>query len=239
MASTLYSATRRYQTQLRLAAQLLGTLTILIWVPSTALQAVLLLGWWYLTFRPVEKVELIFFAGICVFFTAMNYVTLRQGIFEFTEQDLLLMPYFELFMWGFYLLHAIRMLDGPTPPHRPLVIWPLALLYAAAFGLITDYTALFLVTAGLLGVAFYFFHDRYDLAYAGYLTLVGAAIEYAGVHSGHWSYPEDPVGGVPLWFITLWAGVGLFLRRLVLPILGHYGYDPSKGSRTASSQASD
>jgi hypothetical protein len=67
-----------------------------------------------------------------------------------------------------------------------------------------------------------FFHDVHDLAYAGYMILLGAAVEYAGVYAGLWSYPGDPSGGVPLWFITMWGGVGLFLRRLALPIVSKH-----------------
>jgi len=39
------------------------------------------------------------------------------------------------------------------------------------------------------------------------------------VHSGQWGYPGNPPGGVPLWFITMWGGIGLFMRRLIVPIL--------------------
>ena len=51
---------------------------------------------------------------------------------------------------------------------------------------------------------------------------------------GNWSLapggddgPGDPPGGVPLWFITLWGGVGLFLWRLALPLLRRFGATPA------------
>ena len=46
--------------RLVLLVQLLVTLVILVAVPATPLQALLLLGWWYVTFRPLRPVE-----GIC------------------------------------------------------------------------------------------------------------------------------------------------------------------------------
>ena len=58
-----------------------------------------------------------------------------------------------------------------------------------------------------------------DFAYVAYMVILGALIEYTGVWAGQWSYPENPPGGVPLWFITMWGGVGLFTRRLVLPLM--------------------
>jgi len=78
------------------------------------------------------------------------------------------------------------------------------------------------VTGIILAVALAAFHQRLDLAYAGYMILVGALVEYTGVWSGQWGYPGDPPGGVPLWFLTMWGGVGLFTRRLVVPLLHRY-----------------
>jgi hypothetical protein len=48
--------------------------------------------------------------------------------------------------------------------------------------------------------------------------VLGALIEYTGVWTGQWHYPGRHLGGVPLWFLPMWAGVGLFTRRLVLPL---------------------
>ena len=60
---------------------------------------------------------------------------------------------------------------------------------------------------------------RLDLAYAGHMVVLGALVEYTGVHAGQWFYPIDVPGGVPPWFVTMWGGIGLFFRRLVLPWL--------------------
>jgi hypothetical protein len=157
-----------------------------------------------------------------VFFTGMNAASLKQGIFAFSAPDLLGMPVYELLMWGFYLLHTRRVLGGPAPQGRRATVWVLALLYAAAFATIHDGNVLLAVTGVLLVAGLVLFHERLDLAYTGYMIALGVAIEYTGVLSGQWSYPGNPPGGVPLWFITLWGGVGLFLRRLVLPILVRY-----------------
>jgi uncharacterized membrane protein YoaT (DUF817 family) len=87
------------------------------------------------------------------------------------------------------------------------------------FATIGDATLLLLASAAVLAVALALFHESRDLAYTGYMILIGTLFEYAGVHSGLWSYPGDPSGGVPLWFATMWGGVGLFLRRLALPLV--------------------
>lgn len=205
--------------RLLLLVQVPAVLAIIAWVPGNWNKLAALLALWVLTFRKLSKTEAIFVLGVCLFFTVMNAASLSQGIFAFTFPDLLGMPVYELFMWGFYLLHLKRLLDGPAPKSNQAVVWTLALLYAAAFAAIPDAKVLLVVTSALLLIGLALYHEPLDLAYTGYLILLGAAIEYTGVYSGQWSYPGNPVGGVPFWFITMWGGVGLFLRRLILPIL--------------------
>ena len=207
--------------------QVPAALIIIAWVPSNLGKLVAFLVLWVVTFRKLSKPEAIFYFGACTFFTLMNAMSLKQGIFAFTAPDVLGMPIYELFMWGFYLLHLKRVLGGPAPESKPVVVWTLALLYATAFAVIPDAGILLALTGALLLIGLVLFHEPLDLAYTGYLILLGAAIEYTGVHSGQWHYPGDPLGGVPFWFVTLWGGVGLFMRRLVLPILTRYEKQPN------------
>jgi hypothetical protein len=207
------------QIPLRLLLQIPATMAILAFVPTNGGKLAALALLWIATFGRLERAEAALYAAACLFFTAMNAASLGQGIFAFAAPDVLGMPVYELFMWGFYLLHTVRVLGGPAPLERRAAAWVLALLYAAAFATIHDAGLLLAVTGALLAAALALFHARADLAYTGYMVLLGAAIEYTGVLSGQWSYPGHPPGGVPLWFVTLWGGVGLFLRRLVLPLL--------------------
>jgi len=210
----------------RLLLQIPFTLAILAWVPGNSLKLLALLALWLVTFWRLQRTEILFYGIVCVFFTGMNAASLKQGIFAFSDPDVLKMPVYELFMWGFYVLHARRVLNGPAPQGSRAVVWALALCYSAAFASIMNGQVLLMVTGGLLALGLVLFHEPYDFAYAGYLVLLGAAVEFTGVYSGQWSYPGHPPGGVPLWFITLWGGVGLFLRRLVLPILVRYEAKP-------------
>ena len=199
--------------------QIAVTLVVLAWVPGTLLKAAVLLGFWALLFIPLKRAEAWMYLGICVFFTGMNASALKQGIFRFQEPDVLGMPIYELFMWGFYLLHTKRLMGGAVPTDRRGLAWGLALAYSAAFGLIADAQLLLIASGALLLLALFFFHDRMDLAYVGYMVLLGAMIEYTGVNAGQWSYPGDVPGGVPMWFVTMWGGIGLFFRRLILPLV--------------------
>ncbi|WP_020655410.1 DUF2878 family protein [Massilia niastensis] len=213
-------------------------MAVLAFVPTNPGKLAALVAVWALTFGSLGRVEAVFFAVACVFFTGMNAASLAQGIFAFTEPDVLRMPVWELFMWGFYLLHTRRVLGGKAAHDRRGAVWALALGYSAAFATIHDGTTLLAVTGTLLALGLILFHEREDLAYTGYMVVLGALIEYSGVLSGNWTYPGNPPGGVPLWFVTLWGGVGLFMRRLVLPILERFeGRPPARGLLAAAPQA--
>lgn len=219
-------------TRLMLLVQLLVTLAILVALPATPLQALLLVGWWYVTLRPLRLVEILFFALVCILFTVMNALALRHGVFAFAQRDVLGMPYFELFMWGFYGLHMWRFLGGPTPAGNPWLARGLVLPFALSFALVSD-AHLLLASAGFaLVLALLFCHEPWDLAYVAYAIGLGTVIEYTGVASGLWHYPE---GGVPLWYVALWGGVGLFLRRLFVPVLASTQADASVCLQATSS----
>jgi hypothetical protein len=199
--------------------QLFAVPAILAVIPGNLAKMACLFAIWAATFRRVDRAELALYLVACSLFTVMNVGALRQGVFRFSDPDLLGMPVWEFFMWGFYLLHLVRMVGGPVPIGDRRLVWLLAISFAIPFSTVSDQSVLFYVTAGILGVGLTFFHEPHDLAYAGYMVLVGAAIEYTGVWSGLWSYPGEPWGGVPAWFVTMWGGIGLLTRRLVLPIL--------------------
>lgn len=205
-----------------LLIQLATTLAILGFVPGNWWKVACFLLIWAMTFRGLSLSELLVFAAAGALFTVMNLGALKEGVFFFRTPDLLGMPAWEFFMWGFYVLHLIRMVGGPAPTGNLWLPLALAVAFAIPFSTIPDARMLLLATAIILGVALAFFHERFDFAYTGYMIFVGALIEYTGVWSGQWGYPGDPPGGVPLWFVTMWGGVGLFTRRLVLPILRRY-----------------
>ena len=67
-------------------------MAILAFVPTNLGKLGALLVLWALSFGRLTRVEAVFFAVVCVFFTGMNAASLAQGIFAFTEPDLLRMP---------------------------------------------------------------------------------------------------------------------------------------------------
>jgi hypothetical protein len=201
-----------------LALQLIGTVATLILVPSNLAIAVILPCWWVVTFRRVRAVEFFFYAAICLLFTFMDAMAVKQGVFAFNRPDIFGLPFYEPLMWGFYVLHTTRVVGGVAPQRYDLRALACAIPFAATFSYFTDPHILLCTSGAALALALVFFHHKHDLHYMAYMIAIGAIVEYAGVWSGQWHYPKSTVA-VPLWFITMWGGIGLFARRLVLPEL--------------------
>jgi hypothetical protein len=208
-----------------LAAVQLGIALLILALPiANALKLIAFAILWGTTFRRLSPRELLCFAGVSALFSIMDVMAVRQGAFRFLHPDIGGLPLWEFFIWGFYVLHVVRALDGPAPPHRWRFALPLAILFALPFATVSDSTILLVSSAAALIVALAFFHERPDLVYTGYTVLLGAAFEYVGVWCGQWEYASRPPGGVDFWFIPMWAGIGLFTRRLLLP----WVYEPRR-----------
>lgn len=195
------------------------TLLILGFVQGEQLTLGLLLVVWALTFRKLDVEELGLVLFTALLFIIVNYLALSQNMFAFSNKHLIKLPLYEFFLWPFYVLHAKRLFGGSQaglPDWKTLALFA---LYVLAF-IFSPSTTILLCAAGallLLGIALYRSHK--DIAYTVYLILFAAAVEYTGVHQGHWSYPGNPPGGVPLWFFALWGGTGFFLHRAALPLI--------------------
>ncbi len=205
--------------RLVLLVQLWATVAALGWVPGNPAKLATMLLIWWLGFGGIAVAELAMMFAVNLLFVLMNSAALKRGIFVFDHPDFLGMPAYEYVMWGFYILHTIRLLDGEAPRGSLIRVSVVALLFALPFGLIADPLLLLAGSAALLVFCLALFHERRDLAYAGYMALLGAVIEHVGVWTGQWHYPGQPLSGVPPWFLTMWAGVGIFARRLILPML--------------------
>lgn len=207
------------RTRVLVGLQLPLTLLLLALVPGGWAKLVGFLLCWALTFSAITRQDLVIYVVVSALFSLMDIMAVQQGVFRFNSPDYLGLPVWEFFMWGFYVLHCLRFLGGPAPRTSRLAAAALAVLFAVPFVTLSDPWLLLVASGTALTVALSFYHDRQDLAYLGYMVVLGALVEYCGVWSGQWHYPGDPVGGVPLWFATMWGGIGLFTRRLILPFV--------------------
>ncbi len=203
-----------------LVAQAISTVLVIGWSGGNLMKLGIMAAIWAVGFQRISRAELSVMAGVNLLFTGLNIGALNAGVFHFNHPDLWGMPIYEYFMWGFYVLNTIRFVGAVPAQGRLFLPLSMAGVFAVPFMILRDPGTLLLVSGAILLVSFLMFHELGDFAYSQYMLALGAAIEYMGVSTEQWQYPGHPFGGVPLWFITLWAGTGLFARRLVLPLLG-------------------
>ncbi|MFL5813127.1 MAG: hypothetical protein ACJ763_06080 [Bdellovibrionia bacterium] len=200
---------------LRPAAQLLGTILISLSISSTVLKTIVLLAFWTAAFWPLKPAEIIQFFIVNVIFVISNYGALKNGVFEFAKKDILLMPYNELFMWGFYCLFVQRTLqlkDISQGQRKASVIY--AAVFAVSFSVIRDEVILAGFLATLLLSAVAFFRSKQDMLSVALFTLTGILIESSGLWKGFWYYPHARYFELPLWGPLMWANIGMIVSRI-------------------------
>ena len=216
---------RQRRKRIVLLLQLGATVAVLGWLPGNLAKLIAMIIVWGAGFRRISGRELIMITGVNLFFSIMDFGALDSGIMRFRHPDLFGLPIYEFFMWGFYTLHALRFIgDAPAKP-RFLPAFFLAVLFAIPFATISQPIVLFCASSLVLFTSLAVFREPLDFAYTGYLIAVGCVIEYVGVWTGQWAYPGSPLGGVALWFIPMWGGVGLFTGRLIAPLIVRHAPD--------------
>jgi len=200
---------------------LAATLALIHWVPNRPAVTGVLLATWGLLFYPFSAAELVAFVIGALFFVGQDFVTLKAGLFEFRFTDILLMPWYEPPLWGFYFLAIKRFVVGRGVLGNRLSWKSVAglLVTSLVFSLFSsDSHTLFKASLVSTGVLFVLFHTRSDLAFALTALILGVVIELFGVGTGLWKYPEPDVLGIPYWFTTMWISVGLLGARFLIPL---------------------
>jgi len=209
----------KHPEKIRVVLGLVCTLAVLYVVDYRPAVFVILLSLWAILFFPWRLQEVISFGIAAIFFLLQNYAALEAGIFEFRFKDLMLMPYYEPFMWGFYFTALKRFVsgkDGDFHLHKKaLVGLAVTALVFSAFGR----TPLFLwATAFSTLLLFALFHTRLDLYYALASLVLGFIVELFGVSTGLWFYPAPDFLGIPYGFATMWLSVGVLGYRFLFPV---------------------
>jgi len=133
------------------------------------------------------------------------------------------------------LIPRLERAAGPAaPPHwTPLTrLAELGLLMTAYLSTVLLADVPGLVTAlllALLAARLVLWPERGDWAYALAGGLAGPAAEILIAATGAFDYADPGLAGIPLWLPALWANGGLFIRRLLLPVVLDESY-PSRSS---------
>jgi hypothetical protein len=105
--------------------------------------------------------------------------------------------------------------------------------YVATVVLADAPLAVTLVLAALLAARLGLWAVPGDWAYALIAGLAGPAAEAALSAAGAFDYAEPDFAGIPMWLPLLWANGGLFIRRLLAPVV--LDGSGSRGYRSRSS----
>jgi len=197
--------------------QFLATLLVSTFLSNNIIKVVFLILFWVLSFRPLNRKELLFFLITNIVFVFSNFGALMNSTFSFTEKDILLMPYNELLMWGFYCLNAHRFIG--IHRNQEMSQWKLltyAILFAASFSLVHDEIRLMLLLVGIFVIALLNFRSKRDLTYVGYFLFMGAVVESLGVHFNLWHYPHARFFEFPLWAPLMWMNIGLIMSQVAI-----------------------
>ena len=205
--------------RVKLMLALAASLSIIHFIESSALVTIILLPFWYFLFRPLKRAEVLIFFIASLFFLGQNYSFLKMGGFSFKHQDILLMPYYEPFLWGFYYLSLKRFIGEPAS-NTPLQFRGVLGLFMTSLAFSFTFSSLALLLATLTStiILLIMFHQRYDLYYGGLAFVLGTTVELFGVTAELWSYPHTDFLGLPYTYANMWISVGLLGRRFLIPV---------------------
>lgn len=197
--------------------QFVVTIFLSCLIQDNVLKTSVLLVFWGVSFYPLSKREVVFFVLCSSIFTFSNWGALQNLAFEFTKKDILLMPYNEVFMWGFYCLNAHRCLPlaEPREGFRLLKFLAYAVFFAVSFSVIRSELWLLGTLALLMFWALHNFGSRRALAYIGYFLFMGVVVEFTGLAFRLWRYPQAEYLQIPLWAPLMWGHIGLVMSLFI------------------------
>lgn len=195
--------------------QFITAIIISTFIDSTELKTLILLFFFGTTFWPWTRKEIFYFFLTSLVFTLSNYGALWNQSFVFTQKDVLLMPYNELLMWGFYCLNAKRFVqeNNKNKVHKKSLIF-YSIIFASTFSVIKDEVILMLLSLILLVFGYFIFKERKALLYVLYFLLMGIVVEFFGVYYGLWHYPSATYFHLPLWAPLMWIHIGLIMSQI-------------------------
>lgn len=154
-------------------------------------------------------------AVVAVLFFALDNMAIYQEFFVYTSPNIWFVPFWAPVAWGWWVLHAYRVLPDDRSRLFSGRLVVLAVLFTSGFIVPVSPMVTLCMTAGVLVAALAFFHRRHDLIYTGYFIGIGIVVETAGLTFNLWSYPNRDLGLSIIQFIVMWAGVGLLSRAIV------------------------
>ncbi len=171
-----------------------------------------------------DRLEALVFGAGFVFASLAEIVQVACGLYTYAQASPLVIPAYNLFLWGAVLCFAYRLMAAvearlATPLSTPT--WPGVLAELAGYSAVTALLCLaghrsLLVAAIFAAILI----GRLLLGRAagdGWFVLLGVllgpAVEASLVGLGIYRFADPRIAGLPLWHPIYWAIIALFLRR--------------------------
>jgi len=212
---------RHSNEKLRAVFGLAWTLAVLYFVSNRLLALAVLLLSWFAIFFPWLASEWILMGIAASFFLVQDYICLKAGVFEFKFRDILRMPFYEPFLWGFYFLALKRFVSGSGPTQVRIGWKSIAgfLATTVTFSLLSGNSGkLSYITFASTAFLIVLFHRNRDLQYGLSALILGLVVELFGVATGLWWYPQPDFLGIPFWFAAMWISSGVLGYHFMIPL---------------------
>lgn len=215
----MIEAKLRTEQRLIFAIIFMATVAVMVLLKNNFLALLVFLLLWVAPWKFYAKNDLIFFAIGFFSFLLLDIIVVAESVFSFSRPDFWGLPVYEPFLWGFYLIaiNKIAASEEKFPRHN-ISCFLIILLLLSSYLIFKNNLCIFLAQAAILVITFIFWHKKSDVSYAFIAVVIGAIVEYVNVACNNWAYPS---GGVPIWFLTFWAAVGLLDNRLLRTGFSH------------------
>lgn len=195
--------------------QFIITLLLSTFIPNNYLKTIALLIFWGISFYPIAKLEIIFFITSSFLFVVANFGALKNLTFDFAVKDIFLMPYNELFMWGFYCLNAHRFINVEAKARvniKKLLLYIVG--FATTFSVVHNENVLCGILLLIFIIALLNFKSQRGIKYIGYFLFMGIVVETLGLSFNLWNYPHAIYFPIPIWAPLMWSNIGLIMSQV-------------------------
>lgn len=182
---------------------------------DNSIKMLAILASFYFIYGVFTKEEVYLFIGVNLFFTFMNYMSIVNGIFAFTQPDLIGLPWYEFFMWGIYFIHLKRVTEiffsAEFKAYQvSLVDFVCVGLVIVVFSVCKDKSSVTIFP--LIINIFYLFAKKSKFITSNYFYFlaIGGILELVGTNGGQWVYPHPDFFGVPFWYVNVFGSFAIY-----------------------------
>lgn len=191
------------------------TLAILALPIESYVKALMFLLVWFFCLRPFRKIELAVFVVVNLICATMDAEAIKNNLFYFKNPDLMSLPFWEFFMWGYFAILSYRLCPNLNFRFINLL---LLIAFQASFALVKN-QELLLGLSSAATLALLFFAGRPTWIVAIWALVFGITFEWIGSLTNQWGYLQYvDFLKMPWWGIPMWVGSWVIFAAVIFPL---------------------